>query len=189
MDLTIRRATPHDAETLAPLINRAGEGLPLVVWSQLAAPGEDPWEAGRARIRGASASSSHRNGWVALWHGQEAGCVFAYQQPEVAEPVPDDIPGMFRPLVELEALAQGTGYLNVISVASELRGKGIGSRLMEHFEERYHGPAGWSLIVSDANAGARRFYERHGYQVTATRPMVKEGWDGAGAEWLLMIKR
>jgi len=50
------------------------------------------------------------------------------------------------------------------------------------------GRRGLSLIVSDANAGARRLYERRGYRAVATRPMVKEGWVNEGQNWVLMTK-
>lgn len=53
---------------------------------------------------------------------------------------------------------------------------------------RFCGPRGTSLILSDANIAACRFYERASYAVRARRPMVREGWTGAGAEWLLMVK-
>ena len=48
--------------------------------------------------------------------------------------------------------------------------------------------SGLSIIVSDGNAAARRLYERCGYRLAATRPMVKEGWESTGANWLLMVK-
>jgi ribosomal protein S18 acetylase RimI-like enzyme len=53
-----------------------------------------------------------------------------------------------------------------------------------------------SLIVSDANMGARRLYERSGYREAARRKMVKQDWRHPGTEWrqpgtnwVLMIKR
>ena len=45
-----------------------------------------------------------------------------------------------------------------------------------------------SLVVSDANAGARRLYERHGYSEKAMRPIVKEDWEHAGHNWVLLVK-
>ena len=38
------------------------------------------------------------------------------------------------------------------------------------------------------NAGARRLYERTGYTETARRPIVKDGWDCASDEWVLLVK-
>jgi len=187
LDMTIRRATRHDARALSPLINQAGEGLPALIWGQLAEPGQDPWEVGVARVESDDAGISHRNAWVAQVHGTLAGCLLAYRQPDTAEPIPEDVPAMFRPLLELEAQALSTGYVYVLSTVPEMQGQGVGNRLLE-FAERYRGPAGMSLIVSNANTGARRLYERHGYLERATRPMVKDGWDNPGTEWVLMVK-
>jgi ribosomal protein S18 acetylase RimI-like enzyme len=54
---------------------------------------------------------------------------------------------------------------------------------------REQGCRGMSVIVSNANHGARRLYESLGYAETATRPMVKEDWINEGTEWVLMTKR
>jgi hypothetical protein len=35
-----RQATPGDAPALAELVNLAGEGLPLYLWTSMAEPGE-----------------------------------------------------------------------------------------------------------------------------------------------------
>ena len=53
---------------------------------------------------------------------------------------------------------------------------------------RANGRPRLSLTVADDNAGARRLYHRLGYRERATRPMVKEGWDGPGATWILLVK-
>jgi ribosomal protein S18 acetylase RimI-like enzyme len=45
-----------------------------------------------------------------------------------------------------------------------------------------------SVIVSNANIGARRLYERFGYREMARRTMVKEQWVNEGHEWVLMTK-
>ena len=47
---------------------------------------------------------------------------------------------------------------------------------------------GMSVIVSNANHGARRLYERTGYSEIARRPMVKEDWVNEGTEWVLLTK-
>ena len=43
-----------------------------------------------------------------------------------------------------------------------------------------------SVIVSDANTGARRLYESLGYREVARRTMVKEEWSNEGQEWVLL---
>ena len=40
-----------------------------------------------------------------------------------------DLPDVFAPVLELEAVAAGSWYLNVISVYPEFRGPGLGSAL------------------------------------------------------------
>jgi hypothetical protein len=50
------------------------------------------------------------------------------------------------------------------------------------------GRRGLSIIVSDANTGARRLYERCGYREIARRAKVKNGWEAAGSEWILLTR-
>jgi len=68
-------------------------------------------------------------------------------------------------------------YLRLIAVREDLRGRGIGSRLMDHFEEQgFARRPRVFLLVSDFNSGAQRFYERRGYtQVGAIPDMFIEG--------------
>ena len=87
---------------------------------------------------------------------------------------------MFVPLQELENLAPGTWYVNVLAAYPEHRGKGHGRRCsasptgIAAAENR----PGLSIIVSDANTGAVRLYERCGYRETARRA---EGQGGLAA--------
>ena len=106
------------------------------------------------------------------------------------EPIPPDMPAMFVPLQELENLAPGTWYVNVLAVLPEHRGRGLGRRLLELADAvaREAGCRELSIIVSDANARAIRLYERVGYRRRDERPMVKEGWPGPGRNWRLLVK-
>lgn len=183
----VREARRDDADFLLPLINRAGEGIPEYIWAQMAAPDEDPWDVGRARVESVDSPISHRNAWIAELAGQPAGCLVAHRQPDVMPPIDPDMPTMFVPLQELENEAPGTGYVHILSTVREMRGRGVGTRLLD-FAERYRGPNGMSIIVADNNAGARRLYQRCGYGEVARRRMVKNGWQSRGAEWILMVK-
>ena len=64
------------------------------------------------------------------------------------------------------------------------------TKLLRLADERARalGKAGLSVIVSDDNPGARRLYERCGFALRATRPMVKEDWQNAGETWQLLTK-
>ncbi len=189
-EIRLRPAVPDDADVLAELVNYAGEGLPMVVWSGMAAPGQDPLEVGRARARRETGAFSFRNAIMADWDGRAAGALIDYRLPDTPEPDGPDTPALFRPLNALEAEAAGSWYVNVLAVVPELRGKGIGARLLAEAERRAaaDGAPALSIIVSDGNDGARRLYEKTGYRVAASRPMVKEGWHAEGENWVLLLK-
>lgn len=189
--MTIREAHKSDAAELAKLIDFAGEGLPFYLWRQMAAPGEDPWEIGRQRAARDTGGFSYRNSVVAEVDGKVVGALVGYPVADEPEAIdPDTTPPMFVPLRELENLAPGTWYVNSVAVFPEARGLGLGSALMRCAARTASdlGLRGTSLIVSDANDGARRLYERLGYRETGSRPMVKEQWQNPGENWVLMIR-
>lgn len=186
-----RLATPGDAPVLAELVNYAGEGMPEYLWGQMAGPGEDAWSVGQARAAREEGSFSYRNATlIETRDGEVAGALIGYKIADDVTPVPDTIPAMFRPLQELENLAPGTWYVNVLAVRPLFRGHGHGTRLLGLADAigRSTGRHGMSVIVSDANAGARALYERCGYAEVAQRPMVKEGWVNDGENWVLLTK-
>jgi len=187
-DMTIRPATPFDAEFMAPLINQAGEGLPLATWASLARAGQSAFDLGLERIRGAESWISWQKAWIAQIDDTPAGVLVTYLHgAEMPHPDPDT-PAGFVPLVELEALAPNSRYILILSTLAEHQGKGVGGALLAH-AEALEGPGRMSLIVSDSNKGARRLYERVGYRAVDRRPMVSiPGWDSPGIEWILMIK-
>ena len=188
-------ATPQDADALAQLVNMAGEGLPLYLWQRMAAPGETAWDVGRRRALRPEGAFSYRNAVTLRANDDPAGailaCLIGYDIPEDPEPVEAGTPAMFVPLQELENLAPGTWYVNVLATFSEHRSKGLGARLLGFAEQhaRRVGRRGLSIIVADANTGAQRLYERQGFREVARRPMVKEEWTNPGTAWVLLAKR
>jgi GNAT superfamily N-acetyltransferase len=73
-------------------------------------------------------------------------------------------------------------WLDQLYVAPELSGAGIGSRLVELAKRRR--PAGLQLWTFQANTGARRFYERHGFvAVDSTDGDNEEGAPDVRYEW------
>ena len=187
----IRDAAREDCAELAQLINFAGEGLPLYLWQQMAGPGEDPWQIGRERAARETGSFSYRNAVVAEVDGNIVGALVGYPVPDEPEAIDtESTPSMFVPLLELENLAAGTWYVNAVAAFPQARGLGVGSKLMQWAELRASEfrLRGVSLIVSDANRGAQRLYERLGYEEAASRPMVREQWRNDGSNWVLMIK-
>lgn len=62
-------------------------------------------------------------------------------------------------------------YLELLAVAPEKRGQGMGAALLAHVEEVAFARAkNLFACVSDFNDGARRFYEHHGYKLIGAIP-------------------
>ena len=187
---SFRPAKVDDAAVLAELVNYAGEGMPLYLWSRMAEPGQAAWDVGRQRAEREEGSFSYRNATIIEHDGQCAGCLIGYEISDNPGPIPEDMPTMFFPLQELENLAPGTWYINVLAVRPQFRRLGLGTKLLGLADETAEalGKPGLSVIVSDANIGARRLYDRCGYSESAARLMVKENWQNEGQNWVLLTK-
>lgn len=186
-----RHATQDDAEALVDLIEYASEGLAPYLWARMAGPGEDARAIGLRRARREEGAFSYKNAIVLEDGGSVAALLIGYPLPDEPEPIDyNEMPPMFVPLQELENLAPKTWYVNVLAAYPEARGKGHGKALLELAEEiaRAARCDGLSIIVSDANEGARRLYERQGCREVAWRAMEKEGWENPGQKWVLLTK-
>lgn len=65
----------------------------------------------------------------------------------------------------------GGGYLRLLAVVGAAQGRGAGAQLLRAFETAVAADSRHAfLLVSDFNAGAQRFYERHGYTRIGTIP-------------------
>ena len=186
-----RVATPADAGAMVDLVDFAGEGLPMYLWGRMAEDGQSARDVGLARARRESGGFSFSNTVLCQRGDEVVAALIGYRlddDPEASDY--DDMPPMFVPLQQLEDLAPGTWYVNVLATYPEHRGKGYGAALMGVAERlaRATDARGMSLIVADANVGARRLYKRLGYEERASRPMVKEGWQNPGQNWVLLVK-
>jgi ribosomal protein S18 acetylase RimI-like enzyme len=185
-----RRATAADAAALADFVHFASEGLALYIWTKMAGTGGDPWALGRERAGRDTGAFTWRNSVIREDGGIPAAGLIGYELTDTPEPIPTDMPPIFRPLQELENLAPGTWYVNVLAAYPEPRGRGFGGALLSIADRIAAGTAkrGLSIIVADTNTGARKLYERNGYREVARRTMVKEDWQHPGKEWVLLTK-
>jgi ribosomal protein S18 acetylase RimI-like enzyme len=113
---------------------------------------------GRKRAARNEGSFSYRNATVIEYEDRAVGMLVGYEIAQDPGPIATDMPAMFVPLQELENLAPGTWYVNVLTTLPGYRNLGLGSALLHLAEEtgRNLGKRGMSVIVSDANIGARR---------------------------------
>jgi ribosomal protein S18 acetylase RimI-like enzyme len=191
-NVRFRRAQESDASDLICLIDGASRGLVLWFWSTLRAPGQATTEVGRNRIRTLAASPLYYGGFiVAEIDGVIAGALtgrpisIPYERGDAT-----DLPDVFAPLLELEAIAAGSWYLTVIAVHPEFRSQGLGSALLRKAEEiaRRAEAARISLIVEAVNAGALKLYLRHGFGELARRPYVPFPGSQDEGDWILLGK-
>lgn len=188
--MPIRDARPSDADHLVRFINMAADNLPLHFWKKSAAPGVDPIAYGRERAARDAGSFSYRNAWLAEVEGQVAACLLGYPTADAPEPIDPGTPAIFVPLLELEALAPGSWYLNVLATYPQFRGRGLGSALLAKAEAvtRSAGRSSISLIAEDTHQDALRLYRAKGFTEIARRPVVKDDWPVEAREWILFLK-
>ena len=183
----VRPATPADAADMARLVDLASEGLVRRFWAEMAEPGEDVFAVGARRAARDEGAFSWRNAAIAELGGVVAGLLVAYRIGDAPEPV-DEAPAMVRPLVELENAALGSlvrqraGDLCAAPRPRRRRRRCCGRR------RGWRSGTALSLIVADGNTTARRLYEGFGFVEAERRPIVKDGWESASREWVLMLR-
>lgn len=188
--VVIRQATAADAGHLVRFINMAADDLPLHFWTKSVGPDGDPWAYGQERAARETGGFSYRNAWLAEVGGEVAACLLGYPAEDEPAPIDADTPPIFVPLLELEALAPGSWYLNVLATDEAFRGQGCGSALLAHAEEvtRGLGRRTVSLIAEDTHLDALRLYRAKGYREVARRAVVKGDWEVDASEWILFVK-
>jgi len=188
----IRPARKTDASEMVVLIDSAGYGAPLWVWSGLRTDEASVLEVGRKRAMREEGGFSYRNAFIAEENGAVQGMLVGYRLDDPYDVGDlDSVPKEFRQLIELEALAPGSWYVNVLAVHGEYRGQGLGEKLLAHAEQtaREAGARQMSVIFESGNKGAGRLYRRVGYAEKAHRPRVAYPGDYTGSkEWVLLVK-
>ncbi|MDH4316555.1 MAG: GNAT family N-acetyltransferase [Gammaproteobacteria bacterium] len=191
LDSPYRAATPQDAVAMAELVDIAGEGMPLHLWTGMAGEGESPWQIGQQRALRESGGFSYRNTVVQQLGDTIVAALIGYALPDPPDLIHyNELPAVFVPLQQLEDMVPGTWYINVLAAYPEHRGKGYGTGLLAVAERIavQEKCKGLSLIVSDGNPRAWQLYTRCGYKDIASRPMVKDSWENAGEDWILLKK-
>lgn len=187
----LRPARKEDAQSLALLIDIAGEGFGKYLWSQSAGPGESPLDVGMKRARREEGGFSYRNATLAECEGKIAGLLLGYRLDDPYDTGDlGSLPDMIRPLVELESCAPGSWYINALAAFPQYRDRGLGTLLLRQADRlaKLSDARIVSLIVAEENGDAMRFYLRNGYREETRRPLVPFPGLGHGGDWVLMTK-
>jgi ribosomal protein S18 acetylase RimI-like enzyme len=191
MSINIRKATASDAWHLVRFINMAADDLPLHFWRKSVGPNGDALGYGQERAARDTGNFSYNNAWMAEVDGAVGAGLLGYPAEVTPGPIAPDTPEIFVPLLELEAMAPGSWYLNVLATYEAFRGKGLASALLAH-AEWIAGSAGHdtiSLIAEDTHDAALRLYAAKGFRQVARRPVIKGDWAVGATEWILFTKR
>jgi ribosomal protein S18 acetylase RimI-like enzyme len=185
-DVIIRPARREDAGTIAALYRISSDGVADYIWTKLAEPGEDLLAVGRRRYERVGTPFSYENCTIVEADGEVLGMLVAF--PMFVDPDDVETDPVLAPYSELEA--DRSYYLCGIAFFPPHRGRGLGTRLLALAEEqaRARGLDRLSLIVFEANEGARRLYERHGYRETARARIVPHPLIHHTGDALLMVK-
>lgn len=189
--MEVRKAQKENCRDLAFLINLAGEGIPAFLWEGMIEANESPLDVGAMRAAREEGGFSYTNARICVENGGVQGMVVAYRQPDsISVGDLSQFPGVVRPLIELEAQAPGSWYVNAIAVYEDFRGKGIARKLMECSEEqaRSEGCDSMSLIVASENSNAKKLYEYLGFISNASLPVISYPGCLHGGDWVLMTK-
>ena len=188
--LNIRPAEKNDAPHLVRFVGWAGEGMPELIWAEMAEPGQSVEEVGLGRAAREEGAFSYRNAHVLERGGDVLAGIVGYTLPDAPVPIGPDFPAAFVPLQELENLAPGYWYVNILATVPEARNLGLGSALMKDAEARAAADdcPGMAIIAFASNPGAVRLYTRLGYVETARRVVDMPGWVHSGTDAILLLK-
>ncbi len=188
----LRPALPADASDLAILLDAASRRLVSHLWNGLAVSGQSVFEVGRSRILTNTESPTHYTKWqVAELDEQVAGGLAGYVMDDPYDlSIADEFPAAFRPMFELEAVAEGTWYLQVVALFAEYRGMGLGQRLLDRADSlaRQAGHSRITLITESFNTRAIAAYLRHGYLEWDRRTFIPFSGTDEEGDWVLMVK-
>ena len=193
-EFTSRPARKSDAAEIALLVNIATHGGTNQGWSADRRAGEtyNPIEIGRLDML-KDVQFGWRNATMAeTGEGEIVGMLLGYREPDAGFALPPNLEPFMVPILELEAAAGGTWFISMLGVHLPWRSKGAGGLLLDVAENKANETAahGLALIVEDVNVGAQHLYQRRGFAVRESRPMVRysSGADAPGKDWLLMVK-
>ena len=117
--------------------------------------------------------------WITLGLARETGLTILNDRGKEVYAVRDGhgVAGF----IVLEMRGFATGYVQILCVRSDCRGRGVGSALLQWAEDRiFRDSPNAFICVSSFNPDARRLYERRGFELVGVlRDFIVTGYDEA----------
>jgi ribosomal protein S18 acetylase RimI-like enzyme len=184
-----RRAAPDDARAIAELVDLAGKGMPGLLWADEAGEGETPLDAGARLLARKGYALSYESAVVGDQDGRVTclllGCLDNTEDTDLA-----DAPEVVHPLIRLKRRAPRGWHVHALAVAPTHRRQGLGTRLLRLIDAlaAEEGLTETSLTVAENNEAALRLYDREGYRVAGSEPVVPHPRIDLTGNWLLMTR-
>jgi len=183
---SFRPARRQDCLDIAALYRISSDGVADYIWSKLAGPGEDPLIVGQRRYAREDTVFSYLNCTVIEYAGRVIGMLVAFSMH--TDPAAVESDPVLAPYSGLEE--DGSYYICGMAVIPEYRGRGLGTRLLALAEEQAaeRGFDKLSLIVFEQNEGAKRLYDRHGYNEAGRAAVYPHPLIHYTGDAILMVK-
>lgn len=187
MPIDFRPAQASDAHDIARFFQLTSEGMADYIWSQLAAPGEALLSVGASRYAREQGDFSYKNCLMATDEGRVIGMMHSYALRATADR-PAETDPVLAPYADMEI--PDTLYISSLALDEAWRSQGLGAQFLRHAQQRAEtaGLNGLCLIDYAENHGARRFYERHGFQVVKTCQIVAHPMLNVSGDAYLMYR-
>ena len=179
-DVIIRAASASDTDFCIPLVDAASGGVWTQVWRELAV-NESMQQCATRYLNDEQMPVCIPKAVIAENNRSRLGVMFAHES-DLTVPsermrqnysaVSADLAQALRPYAAL--VVPDSYFIAELGCAPESRGQGVGTMLINHAFDaaRKRGLTSTSLRVFSANQGAVRLYERRGFEVVDSRPVV-----------------
>ncbi len=172
----LRMARTGDTRSLAELIIVAGDQPPGFPWDFAKADG--PIKMSALRLSRKSESFCRKRAVVLEIGGRIAGMALGYRlSPAGDTPKLAGLCQSLRPIAALEPRPEAGFYVNTLAIYPAFQDRGLGALLLAALETKARRAHCHCLLmeVSAENAGAVRFYARHGFWVWPASANPKAG--------------
>jgi len=184
-----RPAGKEDCRTIARLYSMASDGVTDYLWTLLVEPGQDILDAAEKRYSEDDSPFGYKNTTIAEIDENIAGMLVAFPLERAYDPEIDGEPDpVLLPYTKLEQ--EGSYYICAMAVVDKYRGKGIGTEFLEIAKRQAIDKElpQLSLIVFEQNEGAKRLYERNGFDEVKREPVVPHELIHYTGDAILMVK-
>jgi ribosomal protein S18 acetylase RimI-like enzyme len=189
-----RPAQSDDARQIAELVAISSDGVAVIDWEQQAREENCiALDIGERIYQIPQQGYSYTSATIVEKNGQTAGMLLTFSMPDSSPRNPENRPSahdpnVFAPYVYLEE--PNSWYICGVAFFPQYRGQGLGTEMMalanEQAKEKGFGKL--SLVAFEQNIGSVRLYERLGYRVVDSAPVVPHPMIHYGGDALLMTR-